>query len=253
MATPTSRATGMTLKRIQKEIKDIQKEDMGGIKLAPSDHSLFEWTGSIPGPEGSVYEGGEFHVEITLPSDYPFHSPRMKFKTKIYHMNINDQGGICLDILKSAWSPALSLYKVMLSLSSLLTDPNPNDPLVPAIAQEYTRRRKVHDSTARRWVQLHALPTVPKPTPAPAPAPAAPVAARPSRTRTRSQPRGSNRETIMVPDGSPPPAAASTKRKRGGGDDDREDRSKRQSTGGASSSRAGGAAGSSSEVIVIDD
>lgn len=74
---------------------------MGGIKLAPSDHSLFEWTGSIPGPEGSVYEGGEFHVEITLPADYPcvpvhliqlttliyhffirFHSPRMKFKTK---------------------------------------------------------------------------------------------------------------------------------------------------------------------------
>ncbi|KAF8607135.1 hypothetical protein BDV93DRAFT_520034 [Ceratobasidium sp. AG-I] len=251
MAAPTSRAAGMTLKRIQKEIKDIQKEDMGGIKLAPSDHSLFEWTGSIPGPEGSVYEGGEFHVEITLPADYPFHSPRMKFKTKIYHMNINDQGGICLDILKSAWSPALSLYKVMLSLSSLLTDPNPSDPLVPAIAQEYTRRRKVHDSTARRWVQLHALPTVTKPSPAPAPAPPAPT--RQSRTRTRSQPRASNRDTIMVPDGTPPPTGSSTKRKRGGGDDDREDRSKRQSTGGAGSSRAGGAAGGSSEVIVIDD
>ncbi|KAG8766400.1 hypothetical protein FRC12_006904 [Ceratobasidium sp. 428] len=129
MAAQNSRATAMTLKRIHKEIKDIQKEDMGGIKLAPSDQSLFEWTGTLPGPEGSVYEGGEFHVDITLPPDYPFHSPRMRFKTKIYHMNINDQGGICLDILKTAWSPALSLYKVMLSLSSLLTDPNPNDPL----------------------------------------------------------------------------------------------------------------------------
>jgi ubiquitin-protein ligase len=53
------------------KIKDIQKEDMGGIKLAPSDHSLFEWTGVLPGPEGSLYEGGEFHVEITLPADYP--------------------------------------------------------------------------------------------------------------------------------------------------------------------------------------
>ncbi|KAL5639862.1 hypothetical protein ACGC1H_006438 [Rhizoctonia solani] len=124
-----ARPTGMTLKRIQKEMKDLQNEDMGGITLAPSDQSLFEWAGTLPGPEGSVYEGGEFHVEITLPPDYPFHSPRLRFKTKIYHMNINDQGGICLDILKNAWSPALSLYKVMLSLSSLLTDPNPSDPL----------------------------------------------------------------------------------------------------------------------------
>ncbi|KAG8723214.1 hypothetical protein FRC09_004248 [Ceratobasidium sp. 395] len=247
MAAQNSRATAMTLKRIHKEIKDIQKEDMGGIKLAPSDQSLFEWTGTLPGPEGSVYEGGEFHVDITLPPDYPFHSPRMRFKTKIYHMNINDQGGICLDILKTAWSPALSLYKVMLSLSSLLTDPNPNDPLVPSIANEYTRRRKVHDTTARRWVQLYALPVVPPPTPpVPTPAPAQP------RTRTRGSRRTSNRDAIMVPDDeSPPPAESSHKRKRGG-DDDREDRSKRQSTSGAGGSGSGSGAGGS-EVIVIDD
>ncbi|KAG9118962.1 hypothetical protein FRC07_006252 [Ceratobasidium sp. 392] len=225
-------------------IKDIQKEDMGGIRLAPSDQSLFEWTGSLPGPEGSVYEGGEFHVDITLPPDYPFHSPRMRFKTKIYHMNINDQGGICLDILKNAWSPALSLYKVMLSLSSLLTDPNPNDPLVPSIANEYTRRRKVHDTTARRWVQLYALPVAPPPTPTPASAPPAP------RARGRGGRRAANRDAIMVPDDSPSTSESTSHKRKRGGDDDREDRSKRQSTSGAGGS---GSAGGSSEVIVIDD
>lgn len=46
---------------------------------------------------------------------------------RIYHMNISDRGGICIDILKHNWSPALSLFKVILSLSSLLTDPNPRE------------------------------------------------------------------------------------------------------------------------------
>ncbi|KAL5639861.1 hypothetical protein ACGC1H_006438 [Rhizoctonia solani] len=232
-----ARPTGMTLKRIQKEMKDLQNEDMGGITLAPSDQSLFEWAGTLPGPEGSVYEGGEFHVEITLPPDYPFHSPRLRFKTKIYHMNINDQGGICLDILKNAWSPALSLYKVMLSLSSLLTDPNPSKSHVPAIANEYTRRRKVHDSTARRWVQLHAQPIKVQPPPPP-PAPA---------KRARGRARTTQRETIMVPDDETPTLAAGAKRKRG--DEDREDRSKRQSTGAGGSASGSG----SGDVIVIDD
>ncbi|KAF8685073.1 hypothetical protein RHS04_01028 [Rhizoctonia solani] len=234
-------------------MKDLQNEDMGGMTLTPSDHSLFEWTGILPGPEGSVYEGGEFHVEITLPSDYPFHSPRLRLKTKIYHMNINDQGGICLDILKNAWSPALSLYKVMLSLSSLLTDPNPNDPLVPSIANEYTRRRKVHDTTARRWVQLHAQPVkVQAPPPPPPPAPA---------KRSRGRPRtNNNREAIMVPDDEPAPAPTTAAKRKRGGDDDREDRSKRQSTGGAGSSGSrpslglgSGSGSGSDEVIVIDD
>lgn len=59
-----------------------------------------------------------------------------------------------MQLLKTHWSPALSLYKVILSLSSLLTDPNPNDPLVPGIAQEYKKSRKKHDQTAREWVKL---------------------------------------------------------------------------------------------------
>jgi len=147
----------MALKRIHKELADIKKEDLGGITIEPTDN-LFLWNASIPGQEGSPYEGGLFRLEIHLPHDYPFSAPKILFLTRIYHMNISDRGAVCIDILKNQWSPALSIFKVILSLSSLLTDPNPQDPLVPSIATEYVRNRKQHDGNAKRWTELYAQP-----------------------------------------------------------------------------------------------
>jgi len=61
----------MALKRIHKEIADIKKEDLGGMTIEPTDN-LFLWNASIPGQEGSPYEGGLFRLEIHLPHDYPY-------------------------------------------------------------------------------------------------------------------------------------------------------------------------------------
>lgn len=62
----------MTIKRIHREIADLKKEDLGPIVLGPSDDNLYLWKGSIPGPEGSVYEGGVYNFEVNIPPDYPY-------------------------------------------------------------------------------------------------------------------------------------------------------------------------------------
>lgn len=63
------------------------------------------------GPPDSPYQGGVFFLTIHFPTDYPFKPPKVAFTTRIYHPNINSNGSICLDILRSQWSPALTISK----------------------------------------------------------------------------------------------------------------------------------------------
>jgi ubiquitin-conjugating enzyme E2 D len=149
------------LKRINKEFKDMQREIAGGAPhgctAQPVGSDMFHWSGVINGPADSPYENGSFEMTIRFPVDYPFKPPKVAFVTKIYHPNIAPNGGICLDILKQQWSPALTISKVLLSICSLLTDPNPKDPLVPEIARVFEKDRPKYDKTAREWTAKHAI------------------------------------------------------------------------------------------------
>uniref|UniRef100_A0A6B2LPM5 UBC core domain-containing protein n=1 Tax=Arcella intermedia TaxID=1963864 RepID=A0A6B2LPM5_9EUKA len=147
----------MALKRIQKELVDLQKDPPPTCSAGPISEDLFHWTASIMGPEGSPFHGGLFFLDIAFPADYPFRPPKVRFTTKVYHPNINRDGSICLDILKDQWSPALTISRVLLSISSLLTDPNPEDPLVPEIAHQYKTNRAAYTSVARKWTEQYAM------------------------------------------------------------------------------------------------
>ncbi|OIR58241.1 MAG: ubiquitin-conjugating enzyme E2 [Amphiamblys sp. WSBS2006] len=127
------------LKRINKEIKNIQKEPaslvsitmFGEEKQASSisivqaeENNLLKWKATMKGPEGTPFEGGIFEIDFTIPEDYPFSPPAIRFRSEMFHPNIYGDGDICLDILKDKWSPAQTLLTALLSIQSLLTDPN---------------------------------------------------------------------------------------------------------------------------------
>lgn len=144
------------IKRLQKELKDIEKDDIPNLSVGPIDGNLFEWGAVLLGPVDTPYEGGVFNLTISIPMNYPFKPPLIIFKTKIFHPNINSSGCICLDILKTHWSPVLTISKILLSICSLLSDPNPNDPLVPDIANLLKTNPELYNKTAKEWTILYA-------------------------------------------------------------------------------------------------
>jgi ubiquitin-conjugating enzyme E2 D/E len=147
----------MALKRINKELSEMQKDPPTNISGGPSeDNDLFNWIATIIGPDDTPYQGGVFSLKIQFPKDYPFKPPKVYFTTPIFHPNINRNGAICLDILKDQWSPALTISRVLLSISSLLSDPNPDDPLVPEIANIYKSDRGRFEANAREHTIRYA-------------------------------------------------------------------------------------------------
>ena len=147
----------MALKRINKELQDLERDPPPLCSAGPSAEDLFNWQATIMGPEDSPYTGGVFFLSIHFPTDYPFNPPKIAFTTRIYHPNINSNGSICLDILKSKWSPALTISKVLLSICSLLCDPNPEDPLVPEIARQFKSDKEKYVELGRIWTRKYAM------------------------------------------------------------------------------------------------
>ncbi|GFO23419.1 ubiquitin-conjugating enzyme e2 2 [Plakobranchus ocellatus] len=146
----------MAQKRIKKELVDFGKDPPTNCSAGPVGDDLFHWQATIMGPTDSPYYRGVFFLTINFPTDYPFKPPKVAFTTRIYHPNINNNGSICLDILRGQWSPALTISKVLLSICSLLTDPNPDDPLVPEIARLYKQDREKYFKVAKEWTEKYA-------------------------------------------------------------------------------------------------
>ncbi|CAK0830020.1 unnamed protein product, partial [Prorocentrum cordatum] len=91
---------------------------------------LLEWVAELHGPSETPYAGGVFYLSMSFPEEYPMRPPTVLFLTRCFHPNVDEQSGsICLNILKQEWSPLLTVFSTLLSISALLAEPEPEDPL----------------------------------------------------------------------------------------------------------------------------
>ena len=130
-----------------------QDNSTDSLQAAPIDDSLFDWEAVIFGPEDSIWEGGIFTLRMKFSDDYPSKPPSIKFLTKMFHPNIYSDGSICLDILKEKWSPVYDVLSVLMSIQSLLNDPNPNSPANGEAAQLFSQNYQEYCSRVKKIIE----------------------------------------------------------------------------------------------------
>ncbi|XP_075985278.1 ubiquitin-conjugating enzyme E2 T-like [Anticarsia gemmatalis] len=147
--------------RLAREIKNFETKPPWGIVCHPREDNIFdELEFTVQGPKGSPYENGSFKLSVTIPEKYPFEPPLVKFITPVYHPNIDKGGRICMDMLKmpprGAWLPTITLETLLVSIQTLLGNPNPDDPLMMDLANEYKYNKESYLVNAKKHTEMYA-------------------------------------------------------------------------------------------------
>ena len=130
-----------------------QNDDSGFSVGLENDNSMFKWNIIFNGPEDTPYEGGYFKATLEFPQNYPDQPPKMKFVTPMWHPNIYEDGNVCISILHSRddamydfegdarWTPVLGVEAILLSVISMLNDPNIESPANVDASKEWRDER----------------------------------------------------------------------------------------------------------------
>ncbi|KAG5479061.1 hypothetical protein LSCM1_02905 [Leishmania martiniquensis] len=145
-------------RRLMQDYRAFQKHMAEGtssnITAVPVDGDFFHWHAVISGPCDTPWEGGLFKLDLTFGDDYPFSPPKVRFLTKdVFHPNVYVDGNICMDTLKSSWQSSLNLEALLISIQSLLSDPNPLSAANGAAARLLTENRSAYDEKIRALVE----------------------------------------------------------------------------------------------------
>ena len=139
--------------RLLRDFKALESNDNDAIMGSPQEDNLFKWDCVIFGPDNTPWEGGCFKLTMTFTEEYPRKPPNVHIVSKVFHPNFYVDGRICLDILQTQWSPIFDVKAILLSIQSLLTDPNPSSPANAEAAKLYNTNREEYYARVKECVE----------------------------------------------------------------------------------------------------
>eukprot|EP01099_Mayorella_cantabrigiensis_P005961 TRINITY_DN4875_c1_g1_i3.p1 TRINITY_DN4875_c1_g1~~TRINITY_DN4875_c1_g1_i3.p1 ORF type:complete len:191 (+),score=41.95 TRINITY_DN4875_c1_g1_i3:60-575(+) len=159
-------------KRLMQEYKELTENPVEGITAGPlKEENLFLWEALILGPPGTAYDGGVFVAKLKFPADYPLNPPKMIFSTEMWHPNIYSNGEVCISILHppgndslhadpslyfssaEKWSPVQSVEKILISVVSMLAEPNDESPANIEAAKMWREDRQKFNDLVKQTVK----------------------------------------------------------------------------------------------------
>uniref|UniRef100_H2ZDB6 Ubiquitin-conjugating enzyme E2 T n=1 Tax=Ciona savignyi TaxID=51511 RepID=H2ZDB6_CIOSA len=147
--------------RLKRELHMLAENPPPGISCWQDENKINVLRAQIIGSDETPYDGGIFSIEVSIPDRYPFEPPKAKFITPIYHPNIDSGGRICLDALKmppqGAWKPSLNIGSILTTIQLLMSEPNPDDPLMADISAEYKYNKQKFIQKAIEHTRQYAL------------------------------------------------------------------------------------------------
>ena len=143
----------------QAQFNDLRNNPPECIGVGLKNFNFNTWEAFLYGPQGSPYEGGLFTISIDFPDEYPTKAPVLRMVTPIYHPNIDDQGLICIDIIRGSWKSHYTMRFILNSIMGLMKYPNPENPWPSkqSVANEYKSNYRTFFSKARDLTARHAM------------------------------------------------------------------------------------------------
>jgi ubiquitin-conjugating enzyme E2 G1 len=151
------------LKKQLVELSKVQESFSVGLV---DENDFFKWAVCFTGPEDTLYEGGFFKAILTFPEDFPQSPPEMKFTTDMWHPNIYPDGKVCISILhppgddpfneqekaEEKWRPVLGVEQILISVISMLNDPNADSPANIDAGVEFRKSPDEYNKKVRKLV-----------------------------------------------------------------------------------------------------
>ena len=146
------------IKQIKKELEEFRTEPIYscGVTVGlinPKD--VFKWQITMLGPSDTPYAGGLFFLHAVFPENYPYSAPKIKFTNKMYHLNVDSNGNICISTLRN-WTKDTTMAEVLTLIFALFYKQNPESSFYSDRAELFKNNKREFDKNAREWTQKYA-------------------------------------------------------------------------------------------------